>query len=54
MARDFYINGESMVRVQGNPESGFEDLTELGLSNEAIHVSPRFYHHDVIPDDFGS
>lgn len=54
MPRDFVINGETMVNVQGflSVSGGFGSF-ELGLTSESVRVSPRFIHRDVHIDDFG-
>lgn len=59
MARDFYINGPSMVKVKVGahiPLSGsFIDgrFVELGLTTDSIQIAPVFRHRDVYADDFG-
>ncbi len=54
MARDFLINGESMVTVKGGAHtSGIRNVTQLALASEGIIVSPRIYSHSVKVDDFG-
>lgn len=59
MARDFQITGGVMVKVKVGehvPASGsFEDglFVELGLTSEAVRITPVFRHRDVVPDDFG-
>ena len=56
MARDYVINGETLVRVKGGQHySGgpIAELSELGLSDSFIRISPRWFHHDINIDDFG-
>jgi hypothetical protein len=56
MPRDFVINGECLVKVKGGQHmSGraIGDLSELGLSVDAVRITPRFIHADVKCDDFG-
>lgn len=62
MARDFHINGETLVRVRGGAHltSGLvgnayaiATVAELGLTSEAIQITPRFFHKDINVDDFG-
>lgn len=54
MARDLYINGETLVKVKGMEGSPIEDLSELGLAEGPIRVLPRFAHRDWFVDDFGT
>jgi hypothetical protein len=53
VARDFQINGETLVRVRGNPSTPFASATDLGLAQKEVRIVPRFVHHDVHIDDFG-
>lgn len=61
MARDFIINGETLVKVKGmgalsqDPTvvSPQPKLWELGLAADDVRVIPRFHHKDVMVDDFG-
>lgn len=53
MARAFFINGESMVSVKGNVNSNISSLSQLGLSDGPIRVTPDFRHRDVIVDATG-
>ncbi len=56
MARDWTINGPTLVKVKGGAHlSGilFPAPAELGLSTDAITISPKFIHRDVRVDDFG-
>lgn len=54
MARDYYINGECLVKVLGGAHwSGrINPVTELGLSSDQITITPDFRHRDVMTDDF--
>lgn len=54
MARDLYINGETLVKVKGTDDSPIGDLSELGLAEGPIRVIPRFAHRDWFVDDFGT
>lgn len=57
MARDFQVNGESLVRVQFGAHITGTSLTsgagDLGLASEPITVTPTFFHRDILTDDFG-
>lgn len=53
MARDFFINGETMVAVKGNANSGFPGLTHLGLADGPIRVRLDFRHMDIQVDAWG-
>lgn len=53
MARDFYINGETMVYVKGRSDSGIGTLQELGLSTGPVTVSFDFRHRDINVNAWG-
>jgi hypothetical protein len=53
MARDFRINGESLITVKGRQGSLLEDLQELGLTYTDVRIFPRFHHKDVLIDSYG-
>lgn len=53
MARDFFINGPALVEVKGNVNTAIASLSQLGLSDAAIPVSPRFHHKDINVDAWG-
>ena len=53
MSRDFYINGESMVTVKGNPILGLGTLVQLGLTADPITVTHNFKHRDMNVDAYG-
>ena len=56
MARDFIINGETMVHVKIPPGIGGylpADVYELGLAAEEVRIIPRFVYQDIKADDFG-
>lgn len=54
MARDFIINGETLVKVKG-AEGAFtnDGPNELGLTVDQVTVVPRWKHLDILADDFG-
>ena len=54
MARDFFINGECLVRVKGNVNTTISSLSELGLSEDPIVVTPDLKHTDLNLDAWGS
>lgn len=62
MARDFVVNGETLVKVSfgdhipagfSNIAESATNLCELGLASEGIRITPTFHHLDVHVDDFG-
>ena len=53
MARDFHIEGETLVRVRFGAHISGNVRKELGLAQEDVIVTPNFRHRDVIIDDFG-
>src|SRR5258705_12254124 len=53
MVRDFQIPGESLVLVKSNVQTAIGNLTELGLSETAIQVSPMIIHKDITLDAWG-
>lgn len=53
MARDFFINGESLVYVKGRSDSGIGSLTELGLANAPIVITPIFHHKPINVNAWG-
>lgn len=53
MARDFWINGETMVYVKGRSDSAIASLTELGLADSSIRITPNFRYDDIKVDAWG-
>lgn len=53
MARDFFINGESLVLVKGRADSAIGALTQLGLSDGPIRVTLDHRHMDIQVDAWG-
>lgn len=53
MSRDFFVNGETMVSVKGNVNTSIGSITQLGLSDTQIRITPDFRHRDLIVDSFG-
>lgn len=53
MARNYYINGESMVMVKGGSGSAISETAQLGLSDGPIRISIEFRHKDIQVDAFG-
>lgn len=54
MARQFVINGESLVVVRGAVNTLIAAKTELGLAADEIRVTTNFKHKDMIVDAWGS
>lgn len=52
MARDYFLNGETLVKVKGSV-AGIQNLAELGLAIDTIVITPNFRHKDIRIDDFG-
>lgn len=53
MARDYFINGETLVRVKGRSDCAIAALSELGLSEGPIKVSLDIKDDDIILDAHG-
>jgi hypothetical protein len=53
MARDFFINGESLVYVKGRADSSIGTLSELGLASGPIVISPVFNHRAINVNAWG-
>lgn len=54
MARDFFVNGESLLEVQGGANSSIvTNLTELGLCSDPVRIRPSFRHRDINLDAWG-
>ena len=53
MARDIFINGPALVQVKGAVNTSIGSLTQLGLAESAIRVSPAYYHDPIIVDAMG-
>jgi len=53
MARDFFINGESLVLVLGAPATGIGTLQQLGLAVGDVTITPNFKHLDINVDAWG-
>jgi hypothetical protein len=53
MARDFFINGETMVSVKGRSDSDISAITQLGLSDSQIRVTLDFRHLDLNVNAWG-
>lgn len=53
MARDFFINGPTMVFVKGRTDSTIANLTELGLTDVPVRVRPQFRHRPIKVDAWG-
>lgn len=53
MARDYQINGATMVSVKGRSDSLIGSLTQLGLPFSPIRVSPTFAQKPITLDAWG-
>lgn len=53
MAMGWWINGPALVQVKGNIISGIPTLSNLGLSDGPIRVSPTLKHKDINVDAWG-
>lgn len=53
MARDFIINGETLVKVKGMTGTSIASVQELGLTSDETWIVPHFSHRDLHIDDFG-
>jgi hypothetical protein len=53
MARDFFINGESLVTVKGRSDSAIGTLAQLGLTEQAIRLRFNFKQDDMDVDAWG-
>lgn len=53
MARDFFINGPTMVYVRGRSDTNIGTVQELGLSDTPIRVRPQFKHRPIHVDAWG-
>lgn len=53
MARDFSINGESLVQVKGAAGTTIANLAELGLAEGPISVTLDLRHKDILLDAWG-
>lgn len=53
MARIIYINGESMISVQGPQGSSIAGNVQLGLAVEAVEVRLMIHSEPVIVDAYG-
>lgn len=47
------MNGEALVKVKGSSASAIANVSELGLTSDMIHISPRWVHTDMHVNDFG-
>lgn len=53
MARGYVVNGECLVLVKGMVGTEIEEITELGLAEKGIIITPKYVHKDIRVDDFG-
>lgn len=53
MARDFFINGETLVSVTGPTGSTIATTQEFGLAADPVRITPVFRHRDINVDAWG-
>lgn len=53
MARNYYINGETMVAVKGRSDSSIANLTNLGLCTDEIQVQVQSHRLAIRVDAYG-
>lgn len=53
MARQFYINGESMILVKGASNTAIGTLSQLGLTSDPIQVSVEYRTLEIQVDAYG-
>lgn len=53
MARNYYVEGESMVMVKGRSDSIIANLSELGLTSEPIRISVQNHRLNIRVDAYG-
>lgn len=51
---DFFINGPALVSVKGRSGSGISVLSELGLTEGPIRVTPNIRHADIAVNAWGN
>jgi hypothetical protein len=54
VARQYFINGESMVTVKGSISSLIQSTEQLGLAQDAIQITEVFQHDDIGVDAYGN
>jgi hypothetical protein len=53
MARNYYLNGESMVAIKGRADCPYPSLTNLGLTDSPIQLSIDYRHLLIRVDAYG-
>ncbi len=53
MARNYYLNGETMLAVKGRSDSAIGTLTNLGLTDEAVKLTVDYKHLHIHVDAYG-
>ena len=53
MARDIFLNGESLVTVRGSSSSLISSVQELGLAVGPIRITPNYMHQPINVDAWG-
>ena len=52
MARDFYVNGETMCSVKGNSSSSISAISQLGLCTDQVSISFQNNHQGIQVNTF--
>jgi hypothetical protein len=54
MARQYYVNGETLTLVKGRSDCAIGTLSELGLCQESISITVQSEKKPIIVDAYGS
>lgn len=53
MARDFLVNGETMIYCKGQAGSAIASTQELALAADPVRITLNYYHRDINLDAWG-
>ncbi len=53
MSRNYYVNGETMVKVKGRSDSTIANITELGLTDHSIRIAIQNHRLRIRVDAYG-
>lgn len=53
MGRNYYVNGETMMKVKGRSDSSIGSLSDLGLNADSVVVQVMNMRLDIIVDAYG-
>src|SRR4051812_1952788 len=53
MTRNYYVNGETIIKVKGRSDSSIANLTELGLTDHSIRISIINHRLKIRVDSMG-